>query len=148
MILFYPADFAWFPCSKCSKNLINQQITIFYIENISQNFPQLRKKVYFWRVRKKNSLNVNVFSHIIRNPTKTTISIMGNRWFPLQISWQIFFEKSFSELKKYNIFSELRKNLGYIFDVKNCVLLIYDVFRTFGARKPCGIRRIKKGFKY
>ena len=39
-----------------------------------------------------------------------------------------------SSLKKYFL-SELRKFWGYSFRVKNSNLLIYDVFRVFGARQ-------------
>ena len=34
-------------CSEHAKNLINQQLTIFYIETISHFFFQLRKKIFF-----------------------------------------------------------------------------------------------------
>ena len=39
---------------------------------------------------------------------------------------RFFFDRS----KKY-FYLELRKKVGYSFDVKNCVLSIYEVFRSF-----------------
>ena len=41
----------------------------------------------------------------------------------------------FFELGKEIFFSELRKNVGYSFDVKFSDLSIYDVFGAFGARQ-------------
>ena len=50
-------------------------------------------------------------------------------------SEKIFFQFFFELEKNNNIFSELRKFLGHGFDVKLSVLLIYRVFRAFGARQ-------------
>ena len=48
---------------------------------------------------------------------------------------KIYFFNFFWTRKKEYIFSELRIFLGHSFDVKLSVLLIYGVFRAFGARQ-------------
>ena len=43
------------------------------------------------------------------------------------------FQFLFFDREKNNIFSELKKKLGHSFDVENCNLSIYEVFRAFWA---------------
>ena len=44
---------SYLPCSKRSENIINRKSRNFYIEAIPNFFSQLRKKIYFFRTRKK-----------------------------------------------------------------------------------------------
>ena len=63
------------------------------------------------------------------------------RVFPCRF-WVIFIDKHCRKFRKIFLsssekyfLSELRKILGYSFDVKNCDLSIYDVFKAFGVRQ-------------
>jgi len=58
-------------------------------------------------------------------------SIFKNHLFVPEKSHGFFSRKLFLDAKKIYLFSELRINLGHSFDVKNCDLLIYDVFSAF-----------------
>ena len=124
-------------CSKRAENIINREITIFYIEAIPPKNCQLRKK-YFCSDSKKS------FSEIFENHRQkfSKSQIVGfwksRFWSPKNVD---FFFVEFRSEKKY-FFSIDRPTFffrswkffwGYSFDVKNYVLLIYDVFSTFWA---------------
>ena len=61
------------------------------------------------------------------------------------------FEKKFKKIqlfvfrsRKNNIFSELRKKLGYSFDAEICPLSIYDVSSAIKALYPCELAKMWK----
>ena len=139
-------------CSEHAENLINRKIIFFYIEAVPQFFSQLRKKILFFLDRKKKSAKkVKIFeiceiskfgekiynrvSFVIFEISKISFFLGGGDFprFFLRTFFRfisLFFLKKISIEKKY-IFSELRKKLGYSFDVKKYDLSIYEVFSVF-----------------
>ena len=112
----------------------SQDLTFLH-RSYTQLFFSTQKTNIFWSIEKISNKKLGIFS---KNYKKSTFS-MKILWFPIDIFMFFHFSKNFTffkiffrSIKKY-LFSELKKKVGYSFDVEKVDLPIYDVFSAFWA---------------